>query len=98
MKVKIHHSYRDIVAICDSNLIGKRFEEGIMQIEIKEHFFDGEEMSPEQVSELMKDGKLEDSTFTIVGEESIKMALKENLIAEEGIIRIDKVPIALVLL
>ena len=39
MLIKIHRAYRDVVAICDSELIGKRFEEGKFQLEIKEDFF-----------------------------------------------------------
>jgi hypothetical protein len=46
----------------------------------------------------MQDGADEDSTFNIVGEESVKAALKAGIIKKEGITRIQGVPIALVLL
>jgi hypothetical protein len=36
MYLKVHQSYRDVVAICDSDLIGKKFEEGKRQLDIKQ--------------------------------------------------------------
>ena len=36
MYIKIHNGYRKTVALCDSNLMEKRFEEGNKQIEIKQ--------------------------------------------------------------
>ena len=46
----------------------------------------------------MKDYEREDSTFNIVGEESINSALKAGIILEEGIKRINNIPFALVLM
>ena len=54
MRIKIIKSYRDIVAICDSELLGKRFEEGELQLEIKESFFNGDKLSETEVFEVMK--------------------------------------------
>lgn len=98
MLVKVHDSYRNVIAICDSNLIGKNFEEGQKQLKINEHFFKGEEKTEQEVLETIELGSAEDYTFNIVGEQSIKVALKSGLIKEEGIIRIQDIPIALVLL
>lgn len=98
MLVKIHESYRAVVAICDSNIIGKTFEEGKRQIKVNEHFFKGEEKTESEVLKIMEEGSAEDYTFNIVGEESVKTALKAGIIKQEGIIRIQGVPIALVLL
>ncbi len=98
MKIKIHTAYRVIVALADSDLIGKSFEEGIKRIEIKTAFFGGEEKSKEETIEILKDMQKEDATFNIVGEESCQCALEAGVIRKEGIIRIQNVPIALVLL
>ena len=98
MLVKIHKSYRITIAICDSNLIGKTFEEGIKQIKITENFFKGEEKNETEVLEIMAHGSAEDQTFNIVGKESVNLALKAGLITKEGIITIQGIPIALVLL
>jgi len=98
MLVKIHDSYRAVIAICDSNLLGKTFEEGRRQIKINEHFFGGEEKNEKQVLELIEKGGAEDYTFNIVGKESIAVALKSGIVKPEGIIKIQGVPVALVLL
>ena len=98
MLIKIHKSYRDVVAICDSDLIGKRFEEGGFQLDIKESFFKGEKISKEKATKIMQDMSREDATFNIVGEKSIDTALKAGIITKEGIKKIQGVPFALVLL
>lgn len=98
MQIKIHEAYRKVVALSDTELIGKTFFEGKRQIEIKPGFFKGEEKEEEEIIELLIDLEKEDATFNIVGEESIKCALKARIIKKEGIIRIDNIPIALVLL
>ena len=95
MQIKIHEAYRTIVALADTDLIGKTFSEGLRQIEIKPNFFQGEEKNKEQVIEILKDMRKEDATFNIVGQESVAAALEARVIAEHGIIYIDRVPVAL---
>lgn len=95
MQIKIHESYRKIVAVSDTDLIGKTFSEGIRQIEVKPNFFQGEEKNKEELIELLRDMEKEDATFNIVGKESIEAALEARIISRDGIITIDNVPIAL---
>ena len=98
MLVKIHNSYRSIIAVCDTNLLGKTFEEGNRQIVINPNFFQGEEKTEQDILKLMQDAAAEDSTFNIVGKESVKTALKAGIIKKSGIMKIQGVPVALVLL
>jgi uncharacterized protein len=98
MLVKIHKSYRNVVAVCDSDLLGKKFEQGKLQIDLTGQFFNGEEMAEEQVISIMEDERTEDATFNIVGEDAVSLALKVGIISEEGIIRIGTIPLALTLL
>lgn len=98
MLVKIHNSYRNVVAICDSNLIGKTFEEGKKYLFVNPNFYQGEEKDEKQVLEIIEKGSAEDYTFNIVGEESVNLALKSGIIREEGVTRIQGTPIALILL
>jgi len=98
MLVKIHSSYRRIVTICDNELLGKKFEEGKKAIEIKESFFKGDEKTEQEILKIIEESAGEDATFNIVGENSVKVALKSGLIQPEGIIKIQSVPVALVLL
>lgn len=98
MQIKIHEAYRKVVALCDTDLIGKTFSERKKQIEIKPNFFQGEEKNKEEVLEILKDMEKEDATFNIVGKESVECALEAKVISEQGIIIIDKIPVALVLM
>lgn len=97
MFLKIHQSYRDVVAVCDSELIGKKFEEDNFQIEVKESFFKGDDISGSEAMSLMKKMSMEDATFNIVGEKSVNAALNAGIISEKNINEIQGVPFALVL-
>jgi len=97
--VKLHKSYRTVVAVCDSNLIGKKFEEGVKQLDIRESFYrDDAEKSYEEVVELMKFQSSEDATFNIVGQESVKAAKEAGIIDNSGIGKVQNIPYALILL
>jgi len=98
MFVNVIKSYRDIVAVCDDELLGKKFEEGKLQLDVKESFFKGKESSREEVLDIMRDMKLEDSTFNIIGEKSVQIALETGIITKEGIRKIANIPFALVLI
>ena len=97
MFVNVIKSYRDVVAVCDEELLGKKFEEGGLQLDVKESFFKGKESSKEEVLETMIDMKLEDSTFNIIGEKSVQTALEAGIVTKEGIGKIANIPFALVL-
>lgn len=98
MQLKVHQAYRIIVALCDTELLGKMFEEGIRQIEVKPSFFKGDEKNKQEVIKILKDMQKEDATFNIVGKEAVEAALEAGIIEEHGIIKIQEVPVALVLL
>ncbi len=98
MFVNVIKSYRDIVAICDKELIGNKFEQGKFQLDVKENFFKGKECSEDEAREIIKDMKLEDSTFNIVGEKSVKTAIEAGIITKESVGKIAGIPFALVLI
>ncbi len=101
MYVNIIESYRNVVTICDKELLGKRFEEGIKQLDIKESFYKGENgkiCKTEEIKEIIKNWLKEDATFNIVGEKAIQLALNEKIIDGEGIAKIENIPYALILL
>ena len=98
MFFKIHKSYRIVVAICDSELVGKYFEEGMFQLDVKESFYKGQEAEEEEMARIIKRMSVEDSTFNIVGEKSISLAIELGLLAEDAIKMISGIPFAMVLL
>ncbi|MEX0920426.1 MAG: DUF424 family protein [Candidatus Pacearchaeota archaeon] len=98
MIVNIIKSYREIVAVCDNELLGKKFEEGKFQLDVKESFYKGNETSREETLKIMKTMAKEDATFNIVGDESVNTALEAGIIDKESIGEIKGVQFALVLI
>jgi uncharacterized protein len=97
MLIKITKSYRDIVALCDKELIGKTFEEKNFQLYVKESFYKDKEIGEVEAIEILREMVAEDATFNIVGEKSIKTALKAKIIDKNAIGRIAGIPFALIL-
>ncbi len=97
MFVNIIKSYRDVVVICDKELLGKKFEEGKFQLDIKENFYKGKEVNEEDSIQIMKKMSAEDATFNIVGEKSINSALKAGIISIKEVRRIKEIPFVMVL-
>ena len=98
MLVKIHKSYRTVVAICDSDIIDKKFEDKNLQLDLTTEFFKGDEFTESKTLELIESAVLEDASFNIVGEKSVSCALKAGIIDKKGIKKIQKIPVALTLL
>ncbi len=98
ISVKIHKSYRTVVAMCDSELLGKKFEEGIRQLDVRTNFYNGEEVSEEKALEIMQNYGIEDATFNIVGDNSVRLAIQAGIIGEESSAKIQNIPFALKLL
>lgn len=98
MFVKIHKSYREVVAICDSELLGKYFEQNNFQLDVKKNFFKGEKVSEQELLNLIEKFKKEDATFNIIGQKSINCALKAGIINKDNIKTIQDIPFGLVLL
>ncbi|MEK6940591.1 MAG: DUF424 family protein [Nanoarchaeota archaeon] len=78
-----------ILAICDNHLLGKTIKEGNKQMEVSKQFYEGKE-TKEEILASIRDGTI----FNIVGDESIKFALKNNLITKDNIKKIGGVPYA----
>jgi hypothetical protein len=99
MLIKIHKAYREIVAVCDKNLLGKTFEEGNKLLDVRESFFKGEEISEAKLIETLREFSSEcDATFNIVGKKSIDAALKAGIVDETGVRSVKGIPFALILL
>ena len=75
---------RKLLALCDKDLLGKKFEEGDLQLDLTAKFYQGKETS---IEELKKDIAGYD-IINAVGKESVDLLLKEELITEQGIIKI----------
>lgn len=91
--VKIHRSGNSsIVCLCDSNLIGKKFSGGDLNINVSKRFYGGEEIDESKIVEILK----ECNNLNVVGKESIGFALKCKKIYKRSIIKIKNIPHAIV--
>ncbi|MBI2630001.1 DUF424 family protein [Candidatus Pacearchaeota archaeon] len=98
MQLKIHQSYRNVVCICDSELLGKQFEEKEKILNVRESFYKGDEMDEQKLVKTIDDMAKEDATFNIVGEKSVNLAIKAGIISKEGVKSVSGIPFALVLM
>ena len=90
-----------IVVWCDtsdSDLIGKKFEEGKKQLDIKENFYKGEEIFEEKAIPLLQDLLKDDATFNIVGPESVQASIKAGIITKGHCSKVNGIPFALILI
>lgn len=98
MFLRVIRSCRDIVAVCDEELVGKSFEEGEFFLEAKESFYCGEKKGFKEAVEILKDFLKEDATFNILGKESVSCAVEAGIIKENQIKFVQGIPYSLVLL
>lgn len=89
MILKIHKKMnKTVVAVCDTDLLGKKFEEGDLQLDLTSDFYKGEEMDEKEAGDLIRNA----DAVNLVGEESVKLGLNEGIIDEEHIIKIANIP------
>ena len=82
MIAKIHSADgRKIVAICDSGILGKKFEEGESQLDLTGDFYKGKEMSEEEITEIVKHAFV----INLAGEESVALGIRLGIISEENV-------------
>ncbi len=94
VKIRKTNDGRNILAICDSDLIGKKFEDHDLQLDLTSNFYKGEEKSEKEILELFKTG----SIINLVGKKSIEVGIKAGIINKKNIIKIKNIPHAQALL
>jgi hypothetical protein len=98
ISIKVHDSYRRVVAVADKELIGKRFEQGIRQLDVRENFYRGNEFTAEEAVKQLQRHMVEDATFNIVGEKAVKAALAAGIISDNSTSKVAGIPFALKLI
>jgi hypothetical protein len=94
MYVKIHESASGkILAACDEDLLGKSFSEGERYLDLEKYrgFYADRKVSE---GELMKELKGRFISANLVGESSVKAAIKAKLLSKKDVMRIQGVPYA----
>ena len=89
MYLKIHKTEeRIIISLCDEDLVGKKFTEKNLQLAVNERFYKGDKITEKEAIPILKEAWV----LNIVGEKSIKAALKAKAITKENIIKIQGIP------
>ena len=85
------HKTRDgrlIIAVCDSNLIGKKLIDNKKQLDISSDFYKGDEMSGNDIKKFLKFAYI----INLVGENSVEFGIKEGIIKKENVSKVGGVP------
>jgi hypothetical protein len=87
--VKTHETKNGvIVAVVDQNLLGQKFEEGDLQLDLSSIYYKGELKTPDEVGDLIRNAY----GVNIVGEHAIKLAIEEGIVDENMIKKISGIP------
>jgi hypothetical protein len=89
ISVKRHSTGNELlVAACDCALLGKRFEEGELCLELRKGFYDGERVDRRLLVEVLALATI----ANLAGEETVGAAVEAGLVDPECVIRIAGVP------
>jgi hypothetical protein len=89
MYLKIYKNGTNVlVAACDKELIGKKLKHGDAAIEIRRDFYEGEDVSEEELQNALQKA----TTANLFGEKTVNCAVKCGIIDLDSVIMIDCVP------
>ncbi len=88
-----YHCNGKLIAICDKDIIGKKFSEKGFELHVSENFYKGEEKSEAEVLRIMKEGK----NINIVGKKAVSLAVKNGIVHKDSVRKIKGVPFAIVI-
>lgn len=77
-----------LIGACDEELIGKKFREGKLQIDVSKEFYDGERISVEVLKKYLKNATI----ANLVGEKTVNCAIKLGVVDLECVMKIKDVP------
>ena len=80
--------YRIIIAVCDKEHLGKTFEDGAICFTASKKFYEGENITEEELETLLKDA----DSANLFGEKCVSFALKKGYISEKSILKIKGIP------
>ena len=77
-----------VLAVCDSELIEKVFEEGELILEVRINFYGSDTCDERKLREMCKDATI----INAVGKKCISVLIEEGLIDKDKVLRIGGVP------
>lgn len=89
---KFHRQSGEILlAACDSELFGKRFESDELTLDMSTEFFNGNEVTEDEFCGMM----IQATSANLVGPRTIELAVRENMVHPDSVIEICGVPHAM---
>lgn len=89
ISIKIYKQGNDIlIGACDKDLIGKKFEEGKLQILVSKEFYGGRIISIQSLIQYLKEATI----ANLVGKNTVECAIKIGLIDPECVLKIQGIP------
>lgn len=79
-----------VLAACDEDLVGKKFEENELVLNVSKSFYMGELVGEQELSGMLAEAE----NINLVGEQTINIAKRNNLVGKIG--RIKGVPYAII--
>jgi hypothetical protein len=91
MYLKTYKSGKEIlVAVCDCNILGRRFEEGALHIDVCADFFGNEKATPKEVKMALSNATI----ANFVGMRAVDFAINLGYVDKQSVLMIDGVPCA----
>jgi len=73
-----------VVAVCDSELVGKIFRDGDLKIEVKESFYGEEDVNEDEVKRALRMATI----ANITGKRAVQLAIEMGIIDRENVLKI----------
>jgi len=89
--VKLHKKDGSILAaVCDADLLGRKFEDGNLQLDLTGDFYKGEARDDTEAGDLIRNA----DHVNLVGEQSVKLGLQEGVIETSNVRKVNGIPYA----
>tara|TARA_Y100000310_G_scaffold94866_1_gene92655 strand:+ start:67 stop:360 length:294 start_codon:yes stop_codon:yes gene_type:complete len=90
MIIKVHKTQegRVVLSICDKEILGKKFEEGNLQLDLSSSFYAGEESGENKIRLELRDANI----VNIVGEKSVNFCVKLGIVDVKTVGKIKGIP------
>ncbi len=73
-----------LVAVCDSDIVGKTFREGDLKIEVKESFYGERDVGEEEVKRALRMATI----ANITGRRAVELAIRIGIVDRENVLKI----------
>jgi hypothetical protein len=77
-----------LVAVCDSELMGRTFQEGELHLAVNEDFFKGRPADKHEVKKALEEATI----ANLVGEQAVACGIDSGIVDEHCVITIDGIP------